>query len=118
MGSMVLASCDCGYSAEMPLGGGMMNFDSLCAFPAYCRDCREMHGVNLLASPVACRRCGGVDVVPYDDESLVGVRGDSEVFSWRVDGLRGHVPRLTDGRYFCPGCRQMGLRFREAGLWD
>lgn len=119
MGAMVKARCDCNYSAFAMVGGGMLNYSTYCGFPVYCRSCKQLHAANLLASPVLCPECDGGDVAPYDSSALTGEQGDEEVFSWYAGGMLGRIPCLTNGRYFCPACQQMRLRFELApGSWD
>ena len=66
MGAMASASCSCGYSTELLLGGGMSDFETVCLFPIYCRTCRTLQEANLLESPATCSQCGGPDIVAYD----------------------------------------------------
>lgn len=118
MGAMATANCDCGYSTGLLLGGGMANFETVCLFPIYCRVCRSLECANLVDSPVTCEKCGGSDVVAYDAPELLGEAGTGEVFSWHITERVGRVVRLSDGRYLCPNCQQMRLRFKDTGCWD
>ena len=118
MGAMATASCKCGYSSHLTLGGGRATFETECWFPVYCRACRALGESNLLGQPVTCPTCGGSDVVPYDAPELVGKRGHREVFSWNMDEQLGRTLRLTDGSYLCPACQQTQLRFQHTGHWD
>jgi len=115
MGALLTASCDCGYSANLQLGGGMANFETVCLFPVYCGDCRALVEVNILESRINCSQCEGSNIVAYDASELMGEPGEEEVFSWNV---RGRSLSLSNGRYFCPECQQMRLRFEDAGCWD
>jgi hypothetical protein len=115
MGSLVTASCDCGYSVSLQLGGGMANFEALCLFPVYCHACHALVEANVLDSPIICPGCGGSDVVAYDAPDLIGEPGKQEVFSWHI---RGRSLYLSSGCYLCPECQQMRLRFEDAGCWD
>lgn len=118
MGTMVNASCDCGYSSRLSLGGGRTTFETNCWFPVYCRACRMLEEANLLAQPITCPSCGASDVVPYDAPELIGTPGGEEVFSWNMTARLGRTLHLTDGRYLCPACQTTQLQFQYAGRWD
>lgn len=117
MGSIIEAACECGFSQVLYLGGGMANFQTVSWFPVYCRSCQSMQLANLLNSPLACKACGGTEVLSYESAELRGDAHEHEVFSWYAGQLQRPL-RLSDGFYFCPTCQQMQLRFREVGCWD
>ena len=118
MGSSVKAACECGYSSEAMIGGGMMNFMTTCLFPAICSDCHELVEVNLLAERQTCEACESERVQAYDQEQLLGELGSEVVVDWH-HAEKGLAVALTDGRYLCPKCGQFKLRFEEGGiLWD
>jgi len=116
MGGIVKALCPCGYQREMYLGGGMRNYTTYCNFPILCRKCKLLLEVNLLKKDVACPICHHSDYMAYDDPSLCFQKGN-EIFSWNYEKI-GRQLVLTDGIYFCPGCRQSSLRFKNMGNWD
>ncbi len=118
MGAMAQASCGCGYSGSIRLGGGMLNFETVCLFPIYCRTCQTLQTTNLFESPVKCNKCDGTDVTVYDDPELLGEPGTRKVFSWDTEKQLGRVLRLSDGRYLYPACGQMRLRFQRTASWD
>lgn len=120
MGSSVQADCLCGHhSGTLMIGGGMANYASFCAFPAYCSACRELLVVNLFNQPLTCPHCGGKEVLPYDQPSLIGKLGRKQVASWEVSDKLLRVLVLTDGTYLCPACQKFTLRFMSAGIqWD
>lgn len=112
MGLDAIASCECGFTATAPIGGGMLDCDRTFCFPALCKKCNGLVTVNLLKKSLSCPKCRSTDVVPYDQPELVKVVGSKRVVEW--DGRY-----LTDGTYFCPGCGQFTLTFKDAGIrWD
>jgi hypothetical protein len=117
MGSIVRASCNCGYEIVMPLGGGMMNFTTYCNFPYYCKNCRILFEANLLGKRISCRKCHGKDILPYDDNSLCRQKGNT-VFSWHIGEAIEKELILTDGKYLCPKCGDFGMSFSDVGNWD
>src|SRR5690349_1871384 len=103
MGSLAEATCDCGHTVGLMLGGGMNTFKTFCGFPALCHHCREVRTVNLLESPLKCHKCHRADVIAYDDARLGGPRGDI-VFSWNLTEPLGRTVTLTAGPHPCPKC--------------
>lgn len=119
MGSEVIATCECGYRASSLIGGGMMNFMTVCYFPALCERCGELVQINLFKKRVRCPRCKSSRVRPYDDDDLVDGVGRREVVSWNVYEELGRALSLTDRKYLCPSCRKYKLKFKDSGLcWD
>jgi hypothetical protein len=120
MGSSVQADCSCGYhSGILMIGGGMANYTTLCAFPAWCPVCRELLLLNLLAGPLVCPHCASPQVLSYDDARLIGETGATQVVSWNVTDRLDRTLILTDGSYLCPNCGQFTLHFSSAGIqWD
>lgn len=118
MGSIIGASCDCGYEkSEMFLGGGMANFNTYCNFPHYCEDCRTLFEADLFDKSRSCPRCKKRNVIAYDDERACKIEGKN-VFSWNVQEEIGRNLNLTDGSYICPACGKFNLTFFDIGCWD
>jgi len=70
MGSVLKASCPCGYSAdELVVGGGRANFRTYCGAPALCQACHTIGVVNYLDEQPACPTCKGA-VMFYDAPKL------------------------------------------------
>lgn len=110
MGSEVFFSCECGLAGSARTGGGIQSANKLCLYPAYCETCKKVVEVNLLAD-IKCPECAEV-VVPYTDQSLVGVLGDRVVDTC-------YDFKLTNGSYRCPKCGKMSLYFEHGYiLWD
>ena len=119
MGSQVAAKCECGVEAEIPIGGGMMDFTTTCYFPCLCDSCHNIVAANLLAKKPRCPDCGAANLMPYDDHRLVGSRGERAVAEWHMEERLGRELVLTDGSYKCPKCGEMTLQFADTGLrWD
>jgi Zn finger protein HypA/HybF involved in hydrogenase expression len=116
MGASIIAFCECGYQASFLIGGGMMNFMTVCNFPALCNSCQEIVQVNLLSERKLCPKCKDSQVIPYDDKKLVGKLGKNEIVSWNMEEQLGRVLRLTDGIYLCPSCEEYKLRFEPGDI--
>ena len=119
MGSAVIAVCKCGYEENFMIGSGSMDFNEVCYFPCLCKKCNGAVGVNLLDSSPTCPICKDNAVIPYDKEELILERGQDEVASWNVEEQVGRSVKLTDGKYYCPYCKEYNLTFRDSGIcWD
>jgi hypothetical protein len=118
-GTIIKAQCPCGYHLEFMAGGGMSNFKTLCAAPAYCEACKKLEILNYLDDDPKCAACAGKPVF-YNDPSLQeklppGTKTGT-VFSWNTDKKGSFV--LPDVKYLCPQCGKMTLRFVQNGFWD
>ena len=119
IGSEVIAKCQCGYEATSLIGGGMMNYETTCYFPCFCKNCHNVVQVNLLSKRKRCPKCKSTKIIPCDDPSLSDNTGKHEVTSWNAKDKLGRELKLTDGNYKCPKCGQMTLHFEDGGLlWD
>jgi ribosomal protein L37AE/L43A len=121
-GSILKASCPCGFhSGNIYAGGGMGNFQTVCNAPAYCPACKALRVVNYLDAACTCAECGG-KVVFYNDLSLQekppAAQGGLKktIFSWNTDKKGVFV--LPDTHYLCPACGKLTLTFEHIGLWD
>jgi Zn finger protein HypA/HybF involved in hydrogenase expression len=119
MGTSVTATCPCGKNTEIMIGGGMNNFTKTCYFPCFCGNCHAVVQANLLDEQIKCPHCKTNKIIPYDDPKLAGKAGKNIVESWNVEKQLGRKLILTDGKYRCPHCDQITLRFMSGDvLWD
>ncbi len=120
MGSTVDAKCICGFQNDnLRIGGGMMNSQSVCHFPVYCKICQSLVTANLLSKTPECSKCKSIEVLAYDNQTLRKQTGKNVVASWNAGGKLGRKLILTDGKYFCPSCQKFSLIFSEGNiLWD
>jgi len=117
MGSIISAHCDCGFTYDMLLGGGMNNFTTLCNFPYYCEECKILFVANLFEKGICCPKCDKGKVIAYDDEKTC-TSGGNIVFSWDIGDATERTLKLTDGKYICPACGKFDLSFISNGCWD
>jgi hypothetical protein len=119
-GTILKASCPCGFHQEdIMAGGGMANFKTFCAAPAYCAACKTMEILNWLEASPRCITCQAKPVF-YNDPSLqekldAGAKPRT-VFSWNTSKKGSFV--LPDVNYLCPRCGKVTLRFTVTGMWD
>jgi len=119
MGSQVVATCRCGIEAKILIGGGMLNFKTLCYFPCLCEACHSIVQVNLLAKIKRCPACKSLDIIAYDDPRLSKTPGKRTVAGWCIQDPLDRDLILTNGNYVCPKCKKLWLRFRKGSLrWD
>jgi RNA polymerase subunit RPABC4/transcription elongation factor Spt4 len=115
MGDIIIAKCDCGFSQQLSVGGGRLNYQTYCGFPYYCKNCKTLFNNNYLAEEHFCGNCNSADVLPYDNDSLRAHIRDEAVFGWNLDGKTIY---LTDDNYLCPQCQNFTLKFSSVGNWD
>lgn len=119
MGTIVTAKCSCGFKREMlSLGGGMMNFKTVCDVPAVCIECGNFFTANYIEerNSLKCPMCNEKANF-YNIPSLREKDTDLQpVFSWRISAQ--DFFELPDAKYYCPRCKKMKLRFIESGNWD
>ena len=115
---MVVAACECGFqTSELFLGAGWADFQERCALPVLCQHCGIIFTRNLLAkTPIRCPECRKRAHF-YTEPSLQGAVNDKEpIFSWNIND--DFTVSLPDTDYLCPECKEIKMRFVEAGNWD
>lgn len=112
MGSMVKAHCGCGYTKELHLGGGLLNFTTQCNFPFYCTKCKILFEGNLFDKKILCLKCGTTKILPYDSDKLCRKEGRN------VKDKNRRLLELGDWEYICPKCGRYTMLFRGIGHWD
>jgi Zn finger protein HypA/HybF involved in hydrogenase expression len=121
MGSILRATCSCGYrSGELEAGAGKRLAGRQCMLPALCRTCRAVVTADRLAPAAACPQCGG-PVQFYDDPSLQAPRqggGGQAAYVFRWPLGEGRFAELPATRYFCPKCEQLAMTFTVIGCVD
>ena len=121
MGSIITATCDCGYRENEMLLGWRANKIPLlykeCFFPCYCDKCRTMFTGNICNEKVLCPMCCNERTLAYDNKTL-SIPGKNIVFEWNTEKAVGRNLILTDGKYRCPVCGRMSMQFRDIGCWD
>ena len=119
MGSQVIAKCGCGYEATCLIGCGIKNYNTTCYFPFSCSSCHNVVEVNILAKIIYCPQCQSSELIPYDDPQLFDCLGKHKVAQWNIKDILGRDLVITDGKYQCPQCGEMLLKFMDGGFhWD
>ena len=127
MGLQVRAFCECGLNAWISIGGGIYSFMTICYFPCLCERCRDIVQVNLIptkilnviSKKIRCSECKSTKIIPYDSPNLIDSPGEKIVARWNPIKKGGRQLILTDGKYKCPKCEKMSLKFEKSGIrWD
>ena len=119
MGSKVKAICKCGVNRDILIGGGMRSFKYECLFPCLCENCNDVVEVNLFKGNLPCPKCSNENLIPYDDDRVIGIKGDQNIVSWDVSCKLGRILTLKNGSYKCPKCENLTLEFwRLMFNWD
>ncbi|NRB58315.1 MAG: hypothetical protein HRU50_00065 [Winogradskyella sp.] len=112
MGSVIKATCGCGYEKDITVGGGRLNFKTTQYFPHYCKTCQEVVSGNLLKEEKLCASCETKDKIPYNNKDLILKKGNGIVF-------KSFENIITDGLYKCPCTKCDNLKFSDTGIiWD
>jgi DNA-directed RNA polymerase subunit RPC12/RpoP len=115
MGSILRASCECGFEqGGIGLGGGMMNFTTYFGAPALCRHCRKLVVRNYLAKTARCPQCRR-KVTYYNNPSVQAGPSGEEVASWNAGDK---TFQLSATKYLCPQCGQKTMVFEDVGCCD
>lgn len=99
MGSILCATCSCGYVRDGILAGsGRDPNDEF--LPGHCAHCNEVVSVRTNRPRLRCSRCGRKPEV------------------YRLYDPAGLDEQFEDLPHPCPRCRQVALRFDFVGIWD
>ena len=110
MGSMYSASCECGFSRTVRVGGGMRDHRTNSAFPFYCGHC-GMVSVNISQDQLICPQCESLDVIPYGDQRITETSGAYKSVQW------GNYASASSGN-LCPDCHKKTMKFSLEMLFD
>lgn len=141
MGTIVQASCSCGYKDEFFIGEG---FDAKITsqedhnlfkkeihllvmenknfsrnwfpyyFPAYCKDGNHIVRIAKNETEFACPDGHKSEPIFYTTKS--SLKGENCAYPQIVDQDGDFC--LTNGYYFCPKCHNFTLKFEDFGCWD
>jgi hypothetical protein len=117
MGDLIQAECPCGFTQNCTLGGGKLNFKTICGAPAYCLSCKKMLNLNYMEKNPKCPECHKI-VKFYNDKSLQSSpkgQRKSQCFGWNLEDGAFLLPAVL---YLCPKCQKFSLRFISAGNFD
>lgn len=116
-GTIVTASCPCGYSKTVSLFGGRRNFKTVCMFPALDKAKHDITLYNVFDYPDAENSPGPPGLISYASPRLMPEHPSEAVAFWRIQSL-GKTVTLYKGGYVCPRCGRRTMTFRSIGFWD
>lgn len=108
MGQIQSASCACGFSSTITVGGGMRDFQTNAPFPHYCKTCGLVNA-NMQADPIACPTCQSQEVIAYGQPPISLPSEGRPGVEW--GGYK--APRTGN---LCPKCKEMTLEFEPATI--
>jgi predicted RNA-binding Zn-ribbon protein involved in translation (DUF1610 family) len=115
MGSIIKASCECGFESEdlfIGFGFADVSMDRYLA-PAICLNCHKILIKNYKKKYTKCPSCRK-KVVFYNNTKLrAGLNNSSQ-----SDNEKDEEFDLTFTTYLCPRCGKMTMRFFDVGCWD
>lgn len=110
MGSMYLANCECGFTKNTRVGGGMKDHKTDSSFPFYCDYC-GLVSVNISQDQLACPYCESKDVIQYGDAKISEPADGYKSVHW------GNYSCANSG-HLCPSCKNKTMRFTLEMLFD
>ena len=116
-GTIVSASCPCGYSKKLSLFGGRRNFKTVCLFPALDTTTHDIALYNVFEYPDTEKSLGPPGLISYASPRLMPEHPSEAIAFWRIQSL-GKTLTLYQGGYVCPRCGQRTMTFRSVGSWD
>jgi hypothetical protein len=127
MGTMIVASCDCGYKKNTSLGGSKIGRGS--NMPYSCRNCNQLVTVDECANDEPlCPDCGSSNVLSYVAKSKTAKSrhdklSDEELnilglHKWEDEAAFNFPDSLLKSGNFCPNCKTMSLRFIAHGSFS
>jgi DNA-directed RNA polymerase subunit RPC12/RpoP len=127
MGTMLVASCDCGYKKNTTLGGSKISRGS--NMPYCCKNCSQLVTVDESANDEPlCPDCGSSNVVSYVAKSKTAISRHDKLTEEELKVLGLHKREevaafdfpdslLKSGNY-CPYCKSMNLKFKAYGSFS
>ncbi len=115
MGSIIKASCECGFESEdLFIGVGFLdvNHDRYLA-PAVCLNCHKIFVKSYKKKYSRCSSCRK-KVVFYNAPNLQAESNSSS----QSNSKKEDEFSLPDTTYLCPKCGKMTMKFYDAGNWD
>ena len=108
MGSRHIASCPCGYSTSVPVGGTMSTFATYSSFPYYCKNCGLVN-VNVADEKIFCPKCKSEDIDQYGLDKVSDLKV-KQTYPWPcLENIDRTASR--DG-HLCPDCKNFTLSFK------
>ncbi len=112
MGTMIKAACEnCRYEVKSSIGGGFMNHETVCDYPAVNTNTGLIETKNIYKRDKENRQED--NIMFYDNEKLLDKKSilSDETIMWD-DYI------IYDANYYCPVCKTFGLRFSVEGYFD
>jgi ribosomal protein L37AE/L43A len=112
MGSLIRATCTCGFESEQIMQGfGFMYFETEAFYePAYCDHCGTIVEMDGRDQVPVCEKCNN-KMTYYKNE----------VDAPAVNELTGmpNTEYLSEREFWhCPRCKKQNLKFIHEGMWD
>ena len=124
MGTLLKASCECGFEVDsIFLGFGMLGESKFCYAPAVCLDCNKFLEKDYYKNYSKCPVCRK-KVIFYNNPIVQKNKSkqddnveDIGALSWGMPGDEKYF-ELPDTDYYCPACGRMTMKFTFVGEWD
>jgi DNA-directed RNA polymerase subunit RPC12/RpoP len=144
MGTLLKATCDCGYSGKGNCSSSRREHGRVFHYPHLCTQCQEVVSPDLLSPSLQCPNCGNRELVMYGTveahQPASARRWWRRLFRFAVVGGMGgkKTPApatqhpvnssfcfilnktfsISREQYKCPKCGEQRLRFQLEALYD
>lgn len=109
MGSVHQALCECGFAADITVGGGRETFQTKSYFPFYCAACGliEVNVAKLQKSilKITCPGCNSSEAVQYGTPPISDKPAEAR------NAFRWFDRSAAEKWHKCPSCKEMKLVF-------
>lgn len=110
MGSTHTASCECGFSTEVNVGGSRSSFATHSYFPYLCKQCGIVN-VNITKENIFCPTCKSEVIDQYG----LGVASDLNLKQTNpYPRLQNYAREAFQNGHKCPLCKNFTLSFSAA----
>lgn len=122
MGSILKPICSCGAPfKQLYIGGGKMNFMTVCDVPGICMNCGTIIETNILDNHHPCHKCKEEmtligKIMSFGKPTRYKYNRPYFLFEWHIKLDESYV--LESKFYTCPICKEETLKFEGQGCWD
>jgi hypothetical protein len=117
MGGTYKVKCKCGYETDVAVGAGRaLSFEHKSYYPVLCQACEKIDSSIFGPTEPICSHCQSTNILRYDHPDLRKVMEGELIENTQTTPEPKRHLELTEGLYYCPVCKDFGLKFEDTGL--